>query len=380
MISENNADHPFLFGGGEAADIIAAFDWSATSLGPIENWPQSLKSNISLILRSPVPIVTLWDEDGYMIYNDAYSVFAGGRHPQLFGSKVREGWPEVADFNDNVMKVGLSGGTLAYRNQVLVLSRHGEPEQVWLNLDYSPLLDEAGKPAGVMAVVVEITDKIRAERELAAERESLRQLFAQAPGFIAATEGGEHRFVMANQAYPRLVAGRDVVGRTVADALPEVVDQGFTSLLDGVYTTGVPYIGKTMKVDLLGPDGASTEERYLDFIYQPVVSEDGITGVFIQGHDVTEEKRIELALRESEERFRLVAETAPVMLWMGDRDGKCVYLNKAQREFWGVSRDEVPTFDWFTTIHPDDLGCLFFIALRAHRHHRLLHRKTNDIA
>ena len=68
-------------------------------------------------MRSPVPIVMLWGEDGVMIYNDAYSVFAGGRHPQLLGSRVREGWPEVADFNDNVMKVGLAGGTLAYRDQ-----------------------------------------------------------------------------------------------------------------------------------------------------------------------------------------------------------------------------------------------------------------------
>ena len=78
----------------------------ATALGPIERWPQSLKTITGFLLRSPVPIVLLWGRDGVMIYNDAYSVFAGGRHPRLLGSKVREGWPEVADFNDNVMKVG----------------------------------------------------------------------------------------------------------------------------------------------------------------------------------------------------------------------------------------------------------------------------------
>jgi hypothetical protein len=132
------ARYPFLSGGGEAAEIIASFDWAATPLGPIESWPASLKSTIALILRSPVPIVTLWGEDGIMIYNDGYSAFAGGRHPNLFGSKVREGWPEVADFNDNIMKLGLAGETLAYRDFPLTLYRHGgEPEQVWLNLDYS---------------------------------------------------------------------------------------------------------------------------------------------------------------------------------------------------------------------------------------------------
>ena len=75
------ARYPFLSGGGEAAEIIAGFDWAATPLGPIELWPTSLKSALALILRSPVPIVILWGEDGIMLYNDAYSVFAGGRHP-----------------------------------------------------------------------------------------------------------------------------------------------------------------------------------------------------------------------------------------------------------------------------------------------------------
>jgi hypothetical protein len=65
-----------------------------------------MKAVLALILQAPVPIVTLWGEDGVMIYNDAYAGVAGGRHPRLLGSRVREGWPEVADFNDNVMKVG----------------------------------------------------------------------------------------------------------------------------------------------------------------------------------------------------------------------------------------------------------------------------------
>jgi hypothetical protein len=97
-------DFQFLEGGGECGELISAYDWSRTSIGPMEEWPQSLKTAVALLLRSPVPIVMLWDDDGYMLYNDAYSLFAGGRHPQLLGSKVREGWPEVADFNDNVRR------------------------------------------------------------------------------------------------------------------------------------------------------------------------------------------------------------------------------------------------------------------------------------
>lgn len=174
-MASSGTNDSFTFGGGEIGALIRLRDWSDTGLGPISGWPQSLKTTVGILLRSPVPIVLLWGPDGIMIYNDAYSVFAGGRHPLLFASKVREGWPEVADFNDNVMKVGLSGGTLSYRDQELTLHRKGFPEQVWMNLDYSPVLGEDGRPAGVLAIVVETTQRILTERALAKTEERLRQ-------------------------------------------------------------------------------------------------------------------------------------------------------------------------------------------------------------
>ncbi len=160
-------------GSGELADRIRAFDWASTPLGPIGSWPQSLRSAVNLVIGSQTAIVMLWGEEGVMLYNDAYSAFAGKRHPQLLGSFVREGWPEVADFNDNVMKVGLAGRSLFYRDQELTLYRHGEPQQVFMNLSYSPLYDEAGTPAGVISIVVETTDRVIADRVAAAEREQL---------------------------------------------------------------------------------------------------------------------------------------------------------------------------------------------------------------
>jgi PAS domain-containing protein len=161
---------------GELGSLIRQFDWAKTSLGPLEAWPQSLKTVTETLLRSPVPIVLLWGDDGVMIYNDGYSSFAGGRHPQLLGTKVREGWPEVAEFNDHVMKVCLGGHTLSYKDQELTLHRRGRPEQVWMNLDYSPVLDETGHPAGLIAIVVETTQRVIAERRVSQSESRFRAL------------------------------------------------------------------------------------------------------------------------------------------------------------------------------------------------------------
>jgi PAS domain S-box-containing protein len=149
---------------GEMAGRIRAFDWSRTELGTLDTWPRSLCSAVQLMLASPLPMVMLWGRLGYMIYNDAYSVFAGGRHPYLLGSPVEMGWPEVAEFNRHVVDTCLAGGTLSYRNKELVLLRDGIPEDVWMDLYYSPVANDDGKPAGVMAMVVETTEHVISER------------------------------------------------------------------------------------------------------------------------------------------------------------------------------------------------------------------------
>ena len=215
MVKGGTADDAFAFlsGGGEMAERIKAFDWSS-SLGPVAGWPPSLRTIVGFMVHSPTPLVLLWGEPGIMIYNDAYAVFAGARHPKLLGSKVREGWPEVAAFNDNVMKVGLAGGTLQYKDQELTLIRTGRPETAWMNLDYSPVYDESGKPAGVMAIVIETTERVLADRSKAAEQERQRRLFEQAPGFIIIMSGPDHVVEFVNDGFQiaqaQLALGREL--------------------------------------------------------------------------------------------------------------------------------------------------------------------------
>lgn len=291
---EHGAD--FLSGGGELGRLIRSFDWAKTPLGPIDSWSAPLVTTVGLILGSNVPLITLWGDQGTMIYNDAYARFAGGRHPGLLGLPVREGWPEVSGFNDRVMKMVLAGGTLTYRDQEMRLSRSGEPEQVWLNLDYSPVLDGAGEPIGVIAIVVETTARILAERELRqeeaqreAERERLRRTLDQAPSIVTVLRGPDHIVDFVNEAHRKLFDSADWIGRPAREAIPSIAGQGFFEILDSVYATG-----RTMEVDSApiafqrAPDG-QLDRRYLTLMFAPAFDDDGKTeGVFVLGFDVTE--------------------------------------------------------------------------------------------
>jgi PAS domain S-box-containing protein len=346
----------FLRGGGATGELIGAFDWRKTPLGEIGRWPQSLKTATALVLRSQVPIVMLWGEDGVMIYNDAYSIFAAQRHPRLLGSNVREGWPEVADFNDHVMKTCLAGDTLAYRDQELTLYRSVLPEQVFMNLDYSPVLDESGEPAGVIAIVVETTAKVAAERWQASERDRQRQMFEQAPGFVAIMSGPDHLFELTNVAYRQLVGHRDIIGLPIRKALPELEGQGFFELLDWVYTSGQPYVGTAMKVQIQNLPGAPRVERILDITYQPLRDpDDTVIGVFVQGVDVSERLAAEEALRRSEEQFRTFAESMPNHVWTARPDGSLDWLNPRVSDYSGLPAAELTHTGWTSIVHPDDL-------------------------
>jgi PAS domain S-box-containing protein len=292
--SLRTAPADFLAGGGEMSGLMKTFDWGSTSIGPMESWPQSLRTTISIMLRSPIPMVLLWGPDGIMIYNDAYTVFAAGRHPRLLGSRVLEGWAEVADFNANVMRVGMAGGTLSYRDQELTLYRNNVPEQVWMNLDYSPVIDETGRPGGVLAIVVETTERVLAERRIVAEKDRLRELFHQAPGFMVIWNGSNYVFELVNEAYYQLVGRREIIGKPLLEALPEIADQGFDKLLDKVYETQEPFVGLGISVYLQRDPAKEPEQRFVDFVFQPIRDAHGqVTGIFAEGSDVTERVRSE---------------------------------------------------------------------------------------
>lgn len=304
----------FLSSAGTLGRLIERFDWSGTALGPLADWPLPVTTTLGIVLNSSVPMLTLWGEDGIMIYNDAYARLAGGRHPGLLGQPVRQGWSELAGFNDRVMKMVLAGGVLSYRDQEMRLNRSGVTEQVWMNLDYSPVLGPDGGPIGVISIVVETTGRVLAERQrkrdeerLEAERRRQRQLFEQAPGFIIITRGPDHVVEFVNTTHRHLFNSAGWVGRPLADAIPSL---GGFQLLDGVYASGEVMTLQGQQVSYERLPGLAPEVRFLSFTMAPMHAEDGrIDGVFCEGFDVS---AVEAKRRRDEALDRLVARIADI--------------------------------------------------------------------
>ena len=191
-------------------------------------------------------------------------------------------------------------------------------------------------------------------RQLAAEGDRLRGLFEQAPGFMAVLRGPQHVFELANAAFLHLVGRRNLLGKTMADALPELAGQGFFDLLDQVHRSGRPFFGhEALLVLQPAPDTAPTE-RYVDFIYQPVLEVDGsVSGIFIEGYDVTDRRLAADAVRDSEERLREGLQAGRMVVWDWDLKSNQVSYSFNAMDVFGHGPADAPP-NW-GAVHPDDL-------------------------
>ena len=175
MATEGVSFHD-LSAGGQVGALIREKDWSATSLGLFSSWPRSLRNYVSMIFELPTAAIIFWGPDQIQLYNDGYSVIMGPRHPKHLGSTFRQCWPEAYDSIYPWMQRVLEKGETVEVNRTLVpLTRFGFTEESYFTFSFSPLRDDAGKIAGILQLVTEVTGELLAERRATALRELSHQ-------------------------------------------------------------------------------------------------------------------------------------------------------------------------------------------------------------
>jgi len=331
---------------------MRAHDWSGSPLGPDSAWPPLLRAAVDILCASALPMLLIWGREQILLYNEAFAALAGQHDPDAFGRPVDQVWPELRHWDGRIFDNGASAQSMTFENQQL------SGDNALFDLHYTPLVLQEGNIAGLLATAVDAARRAPAEPQnkedarivqrlheaIATERmasyaerhahadesEFLRSLFEQAPGFIAVLRGPQHVFTVANAPYRTLTGREDIIGKPVREALPEVIEQGFITLLDQVYASGEPYVGKEIPVCLHSADGVE-RTVLLDFVYQPIRNASGaVAGIFVQGVDVTEHTA-------NAERLRIAQEAGGIgsFEWFPDSDQ--VVCSDTYRRLWGIA-------------------------------------------
>ncbi len=266
---------------------VCAHHWRSTPLGDMAGWSHSLRTLVELILASQHPMFIIWGSARTWIHNDAFVPILGIKHPLALGMHALDVWAEIRSEIEPLFDRVFAGSAVQMDDIKLLIDRGDAQEEVHFAFSYTPARDDNGEVNGLFGVCTETTAQIHAQQRQAALTHRQQALFEQAPGFIAILGGKHHVFEFLNASYRQLVGHRELLGKSVLSAFPEVEQQGFIELLDRVYRTGERHVDADVRILFQQTEGLV--ERYLNYIYEPVRDEAGrITGIFVEGHDVTE--------------------------------------------------------------------------------------------
>ena len=394
-------DLGFLADGGEMGALMRTHDWSATPLGPLSTWPQSLRSALSICLNTPAVSAVYWGPEFRVLYNDAYGAVLGTRHPAALGRPVSEVWAGTWEVTGpQLASVVATGHGFVVEKQPLTMRRHGRDEETFWFYSFAPIRGEDGGVAGVFVTAMDLTGQVLAERarddserrlkraaDAAALSGDFRALFEASPTPFLVVAPPDWTIVAANDARLRLTGStrEEQIGRKLFELFPDDPEdpsadgvRNVTASLERVVATKGPDLMAVQRYAVRDADGRFIE-RWWSPINTPVLDQDGEVALIIhRAEEVTELVRLrgeaeardqltrdqqaaidrlhatEVALRESETRFRNMADNTPVMMWVTDPTGYCTYLNARWYEFTGQEPGKGEGYGWLDAVHADD--------------------------
>ncbi|MFL1419983.1 ATP-binding protein [Pseudomonas fildesensis] len=163
--------------GSEVGALIARLDWAQSPLGEANDWPQSLRTAVDIVIHSPMPMLLLWGSQLTQLYNDGFALLAGNKHPDALGQPAHETWAELESFTAPIYDAVLSGQVRTFSEQRFVLQRNHRDTEIWLDLTYSPIRDESGDVAGILVTAIETNE--RRSKTLELQQRSEASLKAQ---------------------------------------------------------------------------------------------------------------------------------------------------------------------------------------------------------
>lgn len=345
----------FLQGGGEMGRLTRAKDWSKTAVGDPKNWPQSLRTALSIVLNSRFPMFLFWGPELICFYNDAYRPSLGneGKHPSILGGRGEDYWQEIWHIIKPLIDQVLVGGEATWsEDQLIPIFRNGKIEDVYWTFSYSPVNDESGKPAGVFVTCSETTSKVNTLRQLEESERRFRNM-AESSTILIALSDDTGNATYFNKAWT------DLTGKSVADLIqygwaeiihPEDRNRYVQNYLDAFKAR----IGFSDEFRVLNKNG---EYCWLTAKLMPRFQHDlTFSGYISSCFDITELKQAEAALRESENRLNIVIQASELGTWEFYPESKAVNYSRRYLEVFGHNEDiKLTHAQLLQQLHPEDL-------------------------
>ena len=347
----------FLKGGGEMGRLMRNKDWSESTVGTPDSWPQSLRTTLGIILNSKFPMFLWWGSELICFYNDAYrpSLGQNGKHPSILGMPAQKAWPEIWDIIKPLIDQVLAGGEATWmEDQLIPIFRNGKIEDVYWTFSYSPVNDESGYVSGVLVTCTETTENVTIRHKLEESKSQLEFAIEAARlgtwdlnpanGKFISNNRLKDWFGLPHEAEIELqhaiyaIAEKD--RQRVINAIQKALDYSSGGHYEIEYTIIHPITKKETIVHAKGKAWFNAENIACRF--------NGTT------EDVTEAVMARRKIEESEQKFRLLADSMAQHIWTADTKGNLNYYNHSVFNYSGLTLEEISKDGLIQIVHPDD--------------------------
>ena len=310
------------------------------------------------LMESPAMFAILKEPNHvYEFANTAYLEFVGKK--DIVGKSLNEVVPELESQGYiKILNEVYATGNAYIAKEMPIFLNTGNPktENRFLNFNYQAIKDENGKIKGILVFAYDVTELVVGRKYLKQNAEMIEKMYMTSPAFVCTLMGPEHRYELVNASYQKMFGTREIVGKPLMEALPELAGQGFDKILDNVYETGEIFLGNEMPAWLAYEEGLEPVERFFNFSYQPIYDENNqISGILNFGYEVTEEILGKKMQQQSAERFRVLAEALPQKMNTTDAEGNIDYMNQLWYDYTHMSFEQLKDWGWDKIMHPDEL-------------------------